>query len=758
MDFNAAWNCWATDVITENFWAAGFHIATSNYITIERCKALTPSSAIEGSRRYNFNMHFGATNVLVKDCDATEGRHAYVSNGTTFVSGIVFTNCTSNGTHSSIEGHRRWTQAILYDKLTITNSNTLGNTPTTSTAGRVLGLYNRGSFGTSHGWSASHSIVWNSSSTDYNNTRFVVQKPPTSQNYALFCDATVTGVDYFYGDIPGYFEGTRSTPPFPSLYEAQLTDRLTFGVLPDPPAKVNASVDLNANELMVSWLDNSGEEDGYVIEISTDGGSTYNTLANLSANTNHYSMSLANTTYDFFNADFQIYSTKGANKSSRLKFALPKSTTNIFNLIDDAYTESGTSVDTNFGSIDNILIKSVSGMGDGTRNGYMKFDLTDILNNNLLEEVSRVYLNFNVYYSNKTMDFNVYKVLDDSWSENTITYNNAPPFSDVVASFSTNGSVGGAYSLDVTDYVKNSINSGDAMISFAIHDDDDENGHIRIYSKENTSGDIPNLSVETVRKNRDNEDAYVWGGSHANSNYGLSTSLLSKKHDNEEFLRVAFLKFDLSEISENVNFAKIKMKVKSADTGAETSMYFVDNDTWTETTITWNNQPSQGVLISTQAVPAVGEWIEFDVTSVLNQELAEDGILSVKISQPGNDAAATYHSKEATTAEDRPQLVADDFEITLTNQNSESNGDLESAQKSLKLYPNPSNNIINIEYFRPIKNVAILSFNGTKIINKNIEDQKNRLSLDVKPLSQGIYLLTLEDDIGNRINKKIIKY
>eukprot|EP00834_Sanchytrium_tribonematis_P001414 NODE_34_length_36538_cov_0.612854.p22 type:complete len:150 gc:universal NODE_34_length_36538_cov_0.612854:15747-15298(-) len=53
-----------------------------------------------------------------------------------------------------------------------------------------LGLYNRGNFGTSHGWSCAHCIVWGSkfvSSADNSQTMggVMVQKPPGAQNYAI---------------------------------------------------------------------------------------------------------------------------------------------------------------------------------------------------------------------------------------------------------------------------------------------------------------------------------------------------------------------------------------------------------------------------------------------------------------------------------------------------------------------------------------------------------------------------------------------
>lgn len=648
--FDGVWDSWATDVITENFWFAGFTMRTTTRITLDRCEALDPISPITGGYRYNYNMDYGANNILVKNCVATQGRHAYVSNGTSQVSGIVFLNSTSDGDYASMEGHRLWTQALLYDQITVTNSNV--------SSGTVLGLYNRGDYGSGHGWSAAHSVVWNSSSTNYSNTKFVVQKPPTAQNYALFSDATLTGNGPWPGEA-GYFEGTQQTAPFASLYQAQLADRLAHGVLPDPPARVKAIAE--NGDLTITWLDNSGEEDGYVIQISTDNGVTYQVLESLAANTEQYITPMNNLIYDFSSATFQIYSTKGANKSSRRNFDIENTVNTTYNVVEDAYTQSGTFGDINYGNEDNILLKTSPAIGDNSRNGYLKFNLSNVAS---AEEISKVLLNFEVYYSNKTLDFNVYEVVDDTWSENTITYNNAPAFSNIVGSFATNGTTGGNFSIDVTDYVKSSLEAGDKTISFAIYDDNDGDGHIRFYSKENTvGGGIPALAIETTIQSL-NADAYVRGGTYADSNYGTSLSLVVKENTDNNYDRASFLKFDLRNVSDNIASAKIRLKVRSTTAGAQHTMNFVTNDSWTETGITWNNMPATGSLISMETVPAVDEWIEFDVSSLINQELNGDGILSVRLSE-ANNTYVTYHSMDATNPSDRPYI---DYEFLNTVQ------------------------------------------------------------------------------------------
>lgn len=266
----------------------------------------------------------------------------------------------------------------------------------------------------------------------------------------MFCDATVTGNGPFPGDA-GYFEGTQQIDPFASLYEAQLADRLANGVLPDPPAKVTA-IEEN-NNLTISWLDNSGEEDGYVIEISTDNGGTYQTLTILVANSEQYLTPINNVTYDFSSATFQIYLTKGGNKSSRRNFVIEIPVTTNYTVIDDAHTASGTNADTNYGGLVFVQVKTSSGIGNSTRSGYLKFDLNTLTDTS---KITKVLLNFEVYYSFADLDFNVYKVSNDTGSESKITYNTSPntniwASTDIFGSFSTPPSTTGKYTLDITD-------------------------------------------------------------------------------------------------------------------------------------------------------------------------------------------------------------------------------------------------------------------------------------------------------------------
>lgn len=219
VDIVQAENSWVDNCTFLHFSYAGVDTYTANYITVSNSEALEPISPITGGFRYNFTASKASQNILFTNCKANNGRHAYVSNGTSYVAGIVFHDCESEDPFTSSEGHRRWSTGLLYDRFR--DKGRLSND------GRVLAFYNRGDFGTGHGWSSVNSVAWNCdtrrSGTD---GQILIERPPQGQNFAVGCRGIVNG-DGPFNKSAGYIEGTnRSDNLIPSsLYAAQLADR-----------------------------------------------------------------------------------------------------------------------------------------------------------------------------------------------------------------------------------------------------------------------------------------------------------------------------------------------------------------------------------------------------------------------------------------------------------------------------------------------------------------------------------------------------
>ncbi|MEU0883114.1 hypothetical protein ABZ345_31280 [Lentzea sp. NPDC005914] len=213
-DENHAWNAigvfgaddsWVRSVKTRYFGYAGVVTERSVRITVKDSQATDPVAIRTGGRMYNFAANGNSHLILFTGVHASKARHAFVSNGANSVAGVVWTRSTVDG--GDAEAHRRWSQGLLFDNIHVVSS-----------SGQAK-LMNRGDYGTSHGWGAAHSVIW-----DYNK-EMVVQKPPTAQNYAVSNEGTRRSQPYFPGPW-GSIE-IKTGPLVPeSLYEAQVVDRL----------------------------------------------------------------------------------------------------------------------------------------------------------------------------------------------------------------------------------------------------------------------------------------------------------------------------------------------------------------------------------------------------------------------------------------------------------------------------------------------------------------------------------------------------
>lgn len=272
--FDGSTNSWAYGVTVMHFLHTGIGATNSTFVTIQNCYALEPHSPITSPYRYNFNVMSRANNILFTDVHASYGRHCFISNGTATVSGVVFHNGTSHHAYTASEGHRRWSMGLLFDNLTF-------NEAVTNIA---IGLYNRGTYGTNHGWSSAHSVAWNSDPGP--GKRIVIQKPPTAQNYGIANREIVHGIGPFAGPA-GFIEGTDQIPELSSLYEAQLHDRLTFGIPPDAPGQLVVVPYNQNNHLKLEWFHLDLQEIDLIIERSVNGGD-FQELVQISSNVNMF--------------------------------------------------------------------------------------------------------------------------------------------------------------------------------------------------------------------------------------------------------------------------------------------------------------------------------------------------------------------------------------------------------------------------------------------------------------------------------------
>jgi hypothetical protein len=154
-------------------------------------------------------------------------------------------------------------------------------------------------------------------------------------------------------------------------------------------------------------------------------------------------------------------------------------------------------------------------------------------------------------------------------------------------------------------------------------------------------------------------DAYVRDGGSVNSNFGSDTTLPVKNDGGNGFTRNTFFKFDVHGLADaqSINLRWVPYQV---DGNATLSYTLVTNDSWTESGITWNNQPpGVGAAIASVSGYTVGQQKLITVTAAAKTEAAGDGILSLKVSDPNAvNIFLGFNSKEIANSAFRPTLVA----------------------------------------------------------------------------------------------------
>jgi hypothetical protein len=179
---------------------------TAKWVTVQDAVNLDPKSTITGERRYTFDL--SGQLDFVTDSQANSGRHDFVNNSTRPPGPHVFHNSVANNALNDSGPHQRWATGTLFDNITVHGDN--------------INAKNNGSLGTTHGWSASNVVIWNSTADG-----FTVQNPPTSQNWLIGSTGAIVN-DTQFGQQPAGYVDSHGVPVTAggtnSLYDAQMND------------------------------------------------------------------------------------------------------------------------------------------------------------------------------------------------------------------------------------------------------------------------------------------------------------------------------------------------------------------------------------------------------------------------------------------------------------------------------------------------------------------------------------------------------
>ena len=174
----------------------------SKWITVQDCVSREPISRRAGARRFTFALR--GQLALVQRCHSDKGRHSFMTGQPTAI-GNVFLDCKATNPYSSSEPHEQWATGSLYDNV---------EAPLTARFWKNISI----------GWAGANTVFWNCEGS------FLVQKPPTAQNFSF----GHIGVDAVVFNIPlqdptkegGHIESLDRHVMPRSLYLTQLRERL----------------------------------------------------------------------------------------------------------------------------------------------------------------------------------------------------------------------------------------------------------------------------------------------------------------------------------------------------------------------------------------------------------------------------------------------------------------------------------------------------------------------------------------------------
>src|SRR5262249_50148723 len=156
-------------------------------------------------------------------------------------------------------------------------------------------------------------------------------------------------------------------------------------------------------------------------------------------------------------------------------------------------------------------------------------------------------------------------------------------------------------------------------------------------------GSLPSMILYPVA------DAYVRDGSSATKNFGGVDPLLVKMN-RPGYNREAFVKFSLSGVT-GVSSAILHLTAAASSTHTMNSgVCAVADDGWTESGITWDNQPAIGALLATFKLKSTSyHTYNLDVTTYVQSALAAGrSFVSFGLQNLGpSSTVARIHSRES---------------------------------------------------------------------------------------------------------------
>ena len=378
---------------------------------------------------------------------------------------------------------------------------------------------------------------------------------------------------------------------------------------------------------------------------------------------------------------------------------------------DDTYVinsdANGDTSNVSYHDADRIHIKSEKG-NTLRRYSYIRFDIAELKeagNFTAVELGLTVAFRQNNPGNPENIKINIYACED--WGDGKLTYADQPVRYGLVYSRDDVTTKDETYTFFVTDYVKKLLKEGKTAVAFLIEEATPEKPlHVQFYTKEGNPDKAASLSVSYTKTDSNkyeegenenlpdgldvllssdtnvetytliaSEDSYVSGGesdiANAASTVLGDSAILDFKANysgKQEQHRIVYLKFDLTGYSvSDFDRATLRLYCRSEQSseGADILVYACDPNSWSDKTLTYNNKPENGKLV-TRVNSAKKGFVSIELTDYV-VECLKNGAKAISLCLTGDTALPrrmTFTSVES--GNNPPTLILTDGSSNFT--------------------------------------------------------------------------------------------
>ncbi|MFS0726717.1 DNRLRE domain-containing protein [Paenibacillus sp. 1P07SE] len=146
------------------------------------------------------------------------------------------------------------------------------------------------------------------------------------------------------------------------------------------------------------------------------------------------------------------------------------------------------------------------------------------------------------------------------------------------------------------------------------------------------------------------DDTYADGVS-PDQNFGSAIRTIVRDVPGQMNDKIAYYKFDVGDVTIRSDRALLRLYVEGITPdplATNVSAYEVEDNSWSEHTLTWNNRPAVSGKLSGTTATASNTWIELDVTSHVKAGMSASGYVSIAVmDDQQHNRAVRLSSKES---------------------------------------------------------------------------------------------------------------